>query len=363
MNGDWTGPARAELRRLRGPSGAWADRPGGSPRAEPTALAGLALLADRPDPRALADARAAAEWLARLQRPDGAVPIAEGLPGPGWPTPLAILLWASLAGFEGPGDRARRWLLESRGTVLPPSPAIFGHDPTIVGWSWVAGTHSWVEPTAMALLALRRPGLDGHPRAVEGRRLLIDRATPAGGWNHGNPVVFGRPFAAQPAPTGLALLALAGAVGVTGLRDGGPTRPGEPCPRLRGHVLNPVAGAHAHEDVGMAPHNGAASDNPPDTVVRPALAYLEATLPGLRAASSLAWGALGLAAWGRPRADLDEHLAAAAVHARRRPGTAVGLALLLLAVGTQTAGLLGLAPWLSVETIRHPELELKLSKF
>ena len=39
-----------------------------------------------------------------------------------------------------------------------------------------SGTHSWVEPTALAVLALRREGLGSHARVQEGVRLLRDRA-------------------------------------------------------------------------------------------------------------------------------------------------------------------------------------------
>ena len=39
-----------------------------------------------------------------------------------------------------------------------------------LGWPWVDGTHSWVEPTALALLVMGREGLSGHSRAREGVR-------------------------------------------------------------------------------------------------------------------------------------------------------------------------------------------------
>ena len=84
-----------------------------------------------------------------------------------------------------------------------------GHDPTLIGWPWVAETHSWLEPTALAILALCREGLGDHPRVRQGVSLILDRAIPSGGWNYGNRAVFGRTLRPQPGPTGLALLALA----------------------------------------------------------------------------------------------------------------------------------------------------------
>ena len=79
---------------------------------------------------------------------------------------------------------------------------------TLVGWPWVRGTHSWLEPTAMAILALRTVGQAAHPRVAEAERLLLDRQLPGGGCNYGNTLVFGQKLLPHTQPTGLALLAL-----------------------------------------------------------------------------------------------------------------------------------------------------------
>ena len=84
-----------------------------------------------------------------------------------------------------------------------------GHDTTLQGWPWVVGTHSWVEPTAISMFALRSAGQAGHPRCREAVKLLLDRQLPAGGWNYGNTTVLGHVLRAQVQPTGLALAALA----------------------------------------------------------------------------------------------------------------------------------------------------------
>src|SRR5205823_2982446 len=105
---------------------------------------------------------------------------------------------------------------------------------------------------ALAVLALRGEGLGDHPRVLEGLRLIRDRALTSGGWNYGNVSTFGRELRPQPGPTGLALLALAG----------------------------------VDEAAGQA---------------EKAVGYLEATLPGIRAAESLGWGLTALdARWRRP---------------------------------------------------------------
>src|SRR5947208_14445191 len=83
-------------------------------------------------------------------------------------------------------------------------------DIHIVGWPWALDNFAWVEPTAWACLALRRAGFGSDPRVDEGLRLLLDRATDAGGINYGNRHVFGRLTEPLPGPTALMLLALQG---------------------------------------------------------------------------------------------------------------------------------------------------------
>ncbi|HEY2761009.1 MAG TPA: hypothetical protein VGI75_09700 [Pirellulales bacterium] len=181
--------------------------------AEPIALAALALLgADRPD-----DARNHLHWLATSgQKSDGSVAPYESLQWPGWSTPLAIIV----AVFASHSDaaktlptidlaHAKSWLVAAEGKTLGKTPE-FGHDGMLVGWPWVLGTHSWQEPTAWSVLALRSLGLSDHPRTREGVRLLIDRLLPEGGCNYGNTYVLGQKLRAQVEPTGLAMLALAG---------------------------------------------------------------------------------------------------------------------------------------------------------
>ena len=69
---------------------------------------------------------------------------------------------------------------------------------------------AWLEPTAMALLALKHTGHDAHVRAREAVDLLHDRLLPNGGSNYGNTFVFGQELRPHVQPTGLALLALTG---------------------------------------------------------------------------------------------------------------------------------------------------------
>ena len=186
-------------------------RDGSTPAAEPTALAALALLgANR-----FGDAQPHLQWLSAHQAHDGCVPPLGDLNQPGWPTPLAIVAFAAAnhdnatATVNFDTEAAKRYLLSISGKTLEPSPQ-YGHNGQLVGWPWVDGTHSWQEPTATAVLALKSIGLWDHPRTREGVRLLIDRLLVTGGCNYGNTVVLGQKLRPHVEPTGIALVAIAG---------------------------------------------------------------------------------------------------------------------------------------------------------
>lgn len=233
--------------------------------------------------------RSSAQWLARIQQTNGGVGVSASIDRPYWPTSYALLLWTALEGDEQPRQRATRFLLGRAGTTFeidPTSPIV--HDTTIAGWPWVDHTHSWIEPTAMAVLALYRQGLGDHPRTQDGLRLIRDRAIETGGWNYGNKIVFDTALRPRPAPTGLALLALAQAAERT------------------------------------------------DEVDR-AIDYLESALPPIRSAQSLCWGLLGLTAWDRRPVDSDTWLADSFERSIRRSDPAVQLGYLLLASGDRIA--------------------------
>jgi hypothetical protein len=145
-----------------------------------------------------------------LQNDDGSVGINQAQASPGWPTGLAVLAWKRAdSGFRTNIDRAVSWLLAARGKPQPRTPQM-GHDSTLVGWPWVLGTHSWLEPTAFNVLALKAAGHDEHPRTREAVRLLLDRLLPTGGCNYGNTTVLGQQLRPHIGPTGVVLLALAG---------------------------------------------------------------------------------------------------------------------------------------------------------
>ena len=147
--------------------------------------------------------------------PAGSWSVDHDASGPHWPTSLALLALHAARGqagsdaFDEPIRRGVEWTLQQRGIAVDVSPEL-GHDVTLIAWSWAAGTHSWVEPTAMFVWALKRLGYADHPRTREAVRLLQDRLLPGGGCNYGNTVVLGQLLRPHLQPTGLALVALAG---------------------------------------------------------------------------------------------------------------------------------------------------------
>ncbi len=192
--------------------------PAGAASSEPTALAALALLTAG---RRYAALRALT-WLASCQAVDGSIGPTAKQSSPGWTTGWALL--AALADRKSAPattrttsaanqsldiDRAIIWLLQEKGQGQPRTSDV-GHDNSLVGWPWVDGTHSWVEPTAISVLALKAAGDGQHPRVREAIFLLTDRLLTGGGCNYGNTIVLGQELRPHVQPSGLAMLALAG---------------------------------------------------------------------------------------------------------------------------------------------------------
>lgn len=230
----------------------------GEHASEPTAWAALALAGAGRDA-----APQAAEWLAARQSADGSVGVTASQAEPCWPTALAMLAWRGVDAerFAPAIDRAANWALHQSPWTAPRDPR-FGHDTTLAGWSWAPATHSWLEPTAFFVAALRATEHRDHPRRLEAVGLLVDRLLPSGGANYGNTTVFGQTLLQHVHSSGVAAWALGG----ESVAD----------PRL-----------------------GATLDYLADAVARPT------------GAASLAWAARGLAAHGRADAALARRVAEA----------------------------------------------------
>ena len=183
---------------------------GGGYRPDAACWAIIALRAALGEDQLIQKAR---KQLAMVQAKDGRVCVSPEHPDAYWPTPLAILAWQASTDYKKEQSKAVKFLLdfsEIQNSALPEH--IFGHDGTIKGWPWIARTNSWVEPTALALIALQAVQLQTHERAQDAVRLLMDRQLPNGGWNYGKTFVFGQQLRAIPIPTGISLQSLSGLV-------------------------------------------------------------------------------------------------------------------------------------------------------
>ena len=149
--------------------------------------------------------------LVEFQMGDGRFTLLRGAFEVFWPTPAVLIALANSSAFEENKSRGIEFLLRIKGKHWKKSPdAPAKHDTSIEGWPWVVATHSWVIPTAMAIIALRIYRYAGHERVREGVRMLLDRQLPTGGWNYGNTVVFKSTLRPIPECTGFALSALHG---------------------------------------------------------------------------------------------------------------------------------------------------------
>lgn len=253
---------------------------GGMPASEPTAIGALALASYG----RVAEAHKGAAWLAQQQLADGSLGVNPGEDKPGWPTSLALVAWHGLnqdGAFDAAIAKGKKWLLTAHGTGNPQTSEM-GHDTTLVGWSWAENTHSWLEPTAFAVVALNALGETNHARTREAVRLMENRLLASGGCNYGNTTVFGNELRAHVQPTGIVLLALAGSERAEKLKK--------------------------------------------------SIAWLESQLSAQTPAASLAWGLIGLRAQGVVPTSSDDWAAAAAERVQKHDNSPAKLALLALAV-------------------------------
>jgi hypothetical protein len=211
------------LERAQNRDGGWGFAPGSLSRVEPTSWALLALQefrssvsGDRAVPGGLC-------FLQDAQLGDGSWPAVVGQNKGCWVTSMACwalcrrpeasraiargLRWLT---EEWPGDSGLWWRFLRR---LTATRRVEARNDAFCGWSWTARTASWVEPTSYAVLALGASPPDLVPAKARLRlqladSMLYERMCPGGGWNCGNPMVYGVPGRPQVGPTVWALLAL-----------------------------------------------------------------------------------------------------------------------------------------------------------
>lgn len=192
------------------PDGGFSARSGEPFRSDATAWATLALSRFAPSHPLLGPAR---DKLTVAQDPDGRVSISRDHEEAFWPTALSVLAWNGSPVHELHCSRGVLFLLKTTGKHWKKrSDDPIGHDPDILGWPWIEGMHSWIEPTALSVIALTATGYGQHDRVLEAIRMTLDRQLSHGGWNYGNTLVFGRELHPMPESAGAALAALVGQV-------------------------------------------------------------------------------------------------------------------------------------------------------
>jgi hypothetical protein len=238
------------------PNGGFVARDGGDPRPDAAAWAILGMrAAGEPASGSIERARKA---LVEAQMHDGSVPIAPRHTLATWPTALALLAWHGWPAGQDAAQHGLDFLGDLTVTTFKTEDKVNAIDSSLRGWSWIAGTTCWVEPTAMAVFAFERYGRQLE-RVNEGVKLLLDRQLPHGGWNFGNTLVYGSELLPSEEYVGVALTGLAG---------------------------------HCEE-----------------AQVARSIAFIEERLVKIRTPLALAWGVLGLGAWGRRPAFADQAIA------------------------------------------------------
>jgi hypothetical protein len=212
------------LRNAQNADGGWGFHPQSQSRVEPTcwALQALAGLASGGGEDGVARGL---HFLHAAQLSDGSWPSTAEEKSGCWVTSLSswVLLTSGDSAASATVAAGLRWLCDDWPrdstpwgrllTRLSSQKEVHPINMSYRGWGWTPGTSSWVEPTAFALIALERSSGSVAPSIVKRRRelataMLYDRICPGGGWNCGNPRVYGVPGEPLVIPTVWALIAL-----------------------------------------------------------------------------------------------------------------------------------------------------------
>jgi hypothetical protein len=212
------------LKSLQNADGGWGFHCGDQSRVEPTCWAARALL-DFDGPQEPGNFGKVWHFLQSSQLDDGSWPASGGMTTGSWVTSLACSVLQNDPKSETHVAAGLKWLCEDfpRDSSplrrffesLRPKSQIVSQNMTYRGWGWTPRTASWVEPTAFALMTLRDAAPQQLAANASQRRelavaLLYDRMCPGGGWNCGNPRVYGVDGDSLVLPTCWALLALRG---------------------------------------------------------------------------------------------------------------------------------------------------------
>jgi prenyltransferase/squalene oxidase-like repeat protein len=211
------------LRNAQNADGGWGFHPESQSRVEPTCWAILALQALDTPPISAEILDREFQFLRAAQLADGSWPASPEVTTGCWVTSLACWVLATDARANEAVAAGLKWLRNDWPRDSSPWRRLLGRfssgrkisaqNDSYRGWGWTPRTSSWVEPTSFALILLAKFPAEALPKDMErrrdlARRMLYDRMCPGGGWNCGNPMVYG--VAGEPliVPTVWALLAL-----------------------------------------------------------------------------------------------------------------------------------------------------------
>lgn len=196
---------RTALNDTRNADGGWAYSPGHRSRIEPTCWSLVSLAhADNLQP----DVDVIRKW----PRRDGWLVDVPGVPPNITFNAIAALTLLGASSAGNAADSMIDRLVQTHGETMGAVKEL-RQDNSLPAWPWIDGTYSWVEPTAWCLLALKkRQRLKPSPQVQErirvGEAFLSDRACAVGGWNYGNPNVYGTDLIPHVPTTAIGLLAL-----------------------------------------------------------------------------------------------------------------------------------------------------------
>jgi hypothetical protein len=216
------GACLESIRGNQNADGGWGYHPQSQSRVEPTCWAYLALSAasDARDFSVLLNAR---QFLLANQDKSGFWTASPEMKSGNWVTSLACSVLAHELDAISAMQSGLAWLCKDLPLDSSPWLRILRklqsrashseHDESLRDWGWTPRTSSWVEPTSFALLALQEFQRSRWPAAAPRRcelavALLYDRMCPSGGWNCGDPRVYGVVGEPMILPTAWALIAL-----------------------------------------------------------------------------------------------------------------------------------------------------------
>src|SRR5665213_2628415 len=201
------------LRAAQNADGGWGYFPGKESWLEPTAYAAMAFAGEPEGERAW-------KLLSSWQLADGSWQTSGKVPISSWGTSLCVTIAIGRNEWNDPTRKGVQWLVQSAGeesawfqVVATKIGLIKGRNVALKSWPWKPGNSGWVEPTAHALVALKKasvkwPGADLRERVRMGEGELADVRSSDGGWNYGSPAALGVDLPSYPETTALALVGL-----------------------------------------------------------------------------------------------------------------------------------------------------------